>query len=187
MLVHLKGQRGGEGHVQPVVAERRGGNGGAVGSGGTQVVAGEAAYVFTIGVAHGGIFALTVLPFQACAVVDVPLGRDVPVVRGVEGEFVFVALVILRGVLVEVVVRGVAVVVRLVGGGAVEHAGRGLHGVVVHGGARSVVRVVVPLVQAHTPRVALALALQFGGEEGFVDAAAVEARHAALHVASVGG
>lgn len=46
MLVYLKGQRGGEGHVQPVEAERRGGNGGAVGSGGAQVVASEAAYVF---------------------------------------------------------------------------------------------------------------------------------------------
>ena len=151
------------------------------------MIAGETSDVVAVGIADSGILTLDVLPFQTGAVVGVPLRRDVPIVSGIECQFVLLPFVILRCVLVEVVVGRIAIIVCLIVGRAVEHAGHRLDGVVIHRGTGGIVHIIVPLVQSHAPCHVFAFALQFCGQERLVDEAAVETRHATLHMTGIGG
>ena len=165
--------------VEPVVIELGRRNHRAVGSRGTDVVVGKPPHIFAGSVLHGSVLAIEGLPFEACAIIEVKLRRDVPVVGGIKGQLVLVAFVVFRGILVVVV----EVVVALVG--IVEPQGItavGGHALVVHGGVGGVVDVVVPLVQAQTQGRCFEFLRQFRSKEHLVDVARVEAGHARLHI-----
>ena len=126
------------------------------------MIVGETTNIFAFCITHSGILAFRVVPFQADTIVGVQLRRDVPVVSGKESQFVFITLVVFRGILVEIIV-GCRAVVFLFSQGArmIKHGRHFLHGVVIHRGAGGIVIVVMPLVEAHTPSHVAVLALEF--------------------------
>lgn len=99
-----------------------------------------------------------------------PHWRVVPVMGNVEGELVLMAAVELGGVLVEIVEIAGAQVAVVEEDSVVSVVGNAL---VIHGGVRRIVDVVVPLIESEAQGRGLEALRKLIGEEQLIDAAAV--------------
>ena len=77
------GSGGSECHVHPVVIERAGCNPDSFIGYGAQIIICETAYGISFCVIHSRILSFQMLPFQTCTIIYIPLGRNIPVVGGI--------------------------------------------------------------------------------------------------------
>ena len=125
------------------------------------------------------ILAVHLLIFEAGTVVDIDFVVDIPIVGKIKGQFIFIPFVIFGSILVEVVVNAIGITFFH------QSARIFFHCMVVHGGIRGIINLIMPLVQPDTPGSVFIFARQFGSQEGFIYITAIQTRHAALYIAFI--